>query len=367
MTGQGPLASIFCVADSSREVEELRREMAQIDGQVLSLLDKRARAARGIFELRKEQAAALPAIDRAAVRELVSLSNGDMPAQPLQEILRAIHAACLALEQPVRVSFVGSEGGFGHAAAQSRFGHASWLKAVDTPNGAIDDVARKAAEFAVVPFETSTESPVRSTIDALLGSELRIVEMQDVPVDLHIYSRTGSLGDVSRVLVTPADRFQCRRFLREIADSKEIADARTPLLACQMALEDGAVGAIARQDIAEPLGLRAAQSSVLDEGPSHVRYAVVGARPSGRTESDLTLFTFGVDTAQGSLSRALKVLTDRGIDLKRLQSYPARGDGHAYLFCAESAGHFTDRHIVMGFEEIRRSTRFFKLLGSYPA
>jgi chorismate mutase/prephenate dehydratase len=366
VTVVGSLARIFDVADSSREVEELRWHMAQIDTQVLSLLDKRARAAREIFELRKEQPATLPAIDRAAIRELISLSNGDMPAQPLQETFRTIHSACLALELPVRVSFVGPEGGFGHAAAQGRFGHSSWLKAVDTPYVAVDDVARKAAEFAVVPFETSAENPVRSTIDALLASELRIVELQEVPVDLHVYNRTGSLGDILRLAATPADRSTCRRFLREIAESAEITDVRTPILACQMALDDGAVGAIARQDVAQPLGLRIAQSSVLDEGPSQMRYAVVGTRPSGRTESDLTFFIFGVDAAIGALSRALKVLTDRGIDLKRIQSYPVRAQGHAYLFCAESTGHFTDRHIVMGFEEIRRSTRFFKLLGSYP-
>jgi chorismate mutase len=277
------LARIFVVTDASREVDELRQHVARIDAQIVPLLDKRARAARTIFELRKQQPAALPTIDQGAIRELVSLSNGDMPAQPLHEIFRSIHAACLALELPVRVTFVGQEGGSGHGAARGRFGHTSWLKAAETPQSAIDDVSAKLAEFAVVPFETGAEIPVRATIDALIASELRIVEVQDI-----------------------------------------------------------------------------------DDGPNQLRYAVVGSRPSGRTEKDLTFFIFGVDAAPGSLSRALKVLTDRGIDLKRIQSYPLRADGHGYLFCAETTGHFTDRHIVMAFEEIRRVTRFFKLLGSYP-
>jgi prephenate dehydratase len=30
-------------------------------------------------------------------------------------------------------------------------------------------------------------------------------------------------------------------------------------------------------------------------------------------------------------------------------------------------GHFTDRTLVTAFEEMKRLTRFFKLLGSYPA
>jgi chorismate mutase len=274
------------VTGGRQEVEELRQHMVQIDVQLLSLLDQRAKAARTISELRKDQPAALPSTDQTAIRELLALSSGDMPAQPIREIFRAIHAACLALELPVRVSFVGPEGGSGHAAARSRFGHTSWLKAVATPLDAIEDVSQKAADFAIVPFETAAETPVRATIDALISNELRIVAIEEVPGD--------------------------------------------------------------------------------PQGPSPLRYAVVGTRPSGRTEKDVTLFAFGVDTAPGALLRALKVLTERGIDLKRIQSYPVRTEGYGFLFCAEAAGHFTDRHIVMAFEEIRRMTRFFKLLGSYP-
>jgi len=286
VTARSVLARLRDVPDETREVEQLRHDMVQIDAQILSLLDRRAQAARTIFELRKDQPAALPSTDPSSIRDLLALSSGDMPAQPIRDIFRAIHAACVALELPVTVSFVGPEGGSGHAAARGRFGHTSWLKAVETPLAAIEDVARKEAQFAVVPFETPTESPVRATIDALLSSELRIVAIEDVPAN----------GD----------------------------------------------------------------------GPNRLRYAVVGTRPSGRTEKDVTFFAFGVDVAPGSLLRALKVLTERGIDLKRIQSYPIRGEGHEYLFCAETAGHFTDRHIVMAFEEIRRLTRFFKLLGSYP-
>jgi chorismate mutase / prephenate dehydratase len=361
------LAKISNVADAAREVEELRRRMAQIDADVVLLLDRRARAAREVFELRRSQPGALPSTDQAAIRELVSMSNGDMPPQPLHEILRAIHAACLALELPVRVAFVGPEGGFGHLAAQSRFGHTSWLKGAETTESAIDDVSKKLAEFAVVPFETLAESPVRSTIGALIASELRLVETQDTSMDLHLLNRTGNVGDVQRVRATLADRSACRGFLRDLAPSVEVLDARTPLSACQLAAEDGATGAIAAKDVGEPLGLRIAQSSLIDGGPNRTRYAVVGTRPSGRTEKDLTYFIFGVDAAPGSLLRALKVLTDRGIDLKRIQSYPVRDEGHGHLFCAESVGHFTDRHLVMAFEEIRPLTRFFKLLGSYPA
>ena len=44
----------------------------------------------------------------------------------------------------------------------------------------------------------------------------------------------------------------------------------------------------------------------------------------------------------------------------------ATGETWNYLFYVETAGHFTDRPLVMAFEEMKRITRFFKVLGSYP-
>ena len=71
--------------------------------------------------------------------------------------------------------------------------------------------------------------------------------------------------------------------------------------------------------------------------------------------------------APGSLLDVLRVFAERGIRLTNIQSHPAEGASWSYLFYVEAAGHFTDRALVTAFEEIKRMTRMFKLLGSYPA
>lgn len=55
------------------------------------------------------------------------------------------------------------------------------------------------------------------------------------------------------------------------------------------------------------------------------------------------------------------------MNLSRIQSRPAQGDGWAYLFFLEVNGHATDRQIVSAFEGVKKMTKFFKVLGSYPA
>jgi chorismate mutase/prephenate dehydratase len=355
------------VAEGKREVDELRQEIAKLDAQLLVALDKRARAARRLREVRKDQTPSLPLTDHAAIRALVARSSGDMPQEVLRDIFREIFAACLALELPVKIAFVGPEGGAGHAAARGRFGRTSSLVGAETTAAALEEVSRKRAEFAVVPFETAAEGPVQATIHALMASDLRIVEVLDATFDLHLMNRTGNHGDVEKIYATAQDHALCQRFLAGLTPRPSVLDVKTPVMACQLAVEDHGSAALASETFGAQLGLEVARRNVLDHGGERVRYAVVGLRPSSRTGDDVTSLVFSVQDAPGSLLDVLKVFAERGINLSNIQSHPAEGETWQYLFYVDMAGHFTDRPLVMAFEEMKRITRFFKVLGSYPA
>ena len=141
----------------------------------------------------------------------------------------------------------------------------------------------------------------------------------------------------------------------------------SPRLACQLAAEEDGAGAIASERFAAPFGLEIAMRDVRDADSARVRYAVAGTRPSGRTGDEATSFVFSVQDAPGSLLDVLRVFAERGIRLTKIHSHPSDGSNWSYLFYVEAAGHFTDRSLVTAFEEIKRMTRLFKLLGSYPA
>ena len=355
------------MADVKREADELRQEVAKIDAQLLVALDKRAKIARRLGELRRDQSAALPLTDHASLRALLARSSGDMPQESLRPILREVFAACLALELPVKISFVGPEGGPGHAASRARFGRSSSLLPAESTAAALDEVTRKRAEFAVVPFETAAEGPVQATILALMQSELRIVEVLDATFELDLLSRTGNLADVEKVYATPADHAVCARFLSALSPRPSVLDVKTPLMACQLAVDDHGAAALASRHFGAQLGLEVARRNVLDTGGDRVRYAVAGGRPAGRTGEDVTSIVISVQDAPGSLLDVLKVFAERGINLSNILSHPVLGETWTYLFYVEIGGHFTDRPLVTAFEEIKRITRYFKVLGSYPA
>jgi chorismate mutase/prephenate dehydratase len=362
------------VSDTKREIDELRQEIAKLDAQLLAALDKRAKASKKIGELRKALPASLPLQDRAAIHALVARAS-EMPQESLRAILREVFAACVALELPVTVSYLGPEGGAGHAAARARFGASASLVAAESTAAALDEVMRKRAEYAVVPFETSTDGPVQTTIVALTQSDLRICEQLEHAFDLHIMNRTGNLGDVEKIYATPADHALCQIALDALcqpgtdgrAAKVGVLDIRTPMMACHIAVEDHGAAALATDVFGASVGLEIAKRNVVDRGSNRVRYAIVGARPSSRTGSDVTAFVFATHDAPGALLDALKQFAERGVNMTKIQSRPIQDQAWQYLFFVEVSGHFTDRALVSAFEDTKRVARFFKVLGSYPA
>jgi chorismate mutase/prephenate dehydratase len=178
-------------------------------------------------------------------------------------------------------------------------------------------------------------------------------------------NRTGNAVDVQKVYATPSDHALCERFLAGRAPELAVHDVRTPRMACELAAKEATAAAIANETFGTRLGLEVAQRSILDRRGDRVRYAVVGARPSGRTGQDITSLVFSVQDAAGSLLDVLRVLAERGINMTNILSHPVRGEAWNYLFYVELAGHFTDRPLVAAFEEMKRRTRSLRVLGSW--
>lgn len=368
------------MSDHKREIEELRAELARIDGQILSALEKRAKAARHARELRTGPAQ-LPLTDKAQLATIIARASGDMPPEDLRAIFQQVYASCLALELPVKVAYIGPEGGFAHAAARAKFGASALLHPMESIAATLEEVASQRAEFAVLPVETTTEGPVQSTIFALVATDLKIVAEIETVSDLCLMNRTGNENDVEKVYATAADHARAQAALTGLArkpvagsavggtaQTLAVYDVKTPLMAVKLAAEDHGAAALCTDGFGADLGLEIARRGMVEDGAERVRYAIIGARPSSRTGDDATACVFSVNDAPGALLDVLKLFAERGINLRKIQSRPSRGahEEWTYLFFVEVSGHTTDRPLVSAFEDVRHKTRFFKVLGSYP-
>ncbi|MBX3202902.1 MAG: chorismate mutase [Labilithrix sp.] len=353
------------MTDKRREVEELRQEIGKIDAQLLAAIERRGKLSKRIGELRKSMTAPPALPDRGQIEELVGKAAGDVPQAALREIFREIFATCFSLEQPVVVAYCGLDGGFAHAAARSRFGVAAEYLGVGTVAATVDEVNRQRANYAVVPFETRDDGLLASTIAALTESDAKLVGAFELVLNLQIASKASSLAEVEKVYAIAKDRAQCQRFLATEMPGAQVLDVKTPLGACQLASADPRAAALVHDGFTAEFSLETIKRNVRDDGDERVRYAIIGTRPSSRTGNDLTGLVVAVKDSPGALHEILRQFAERGVNLTKIQSRPTQGESWQYLFFIEVQGHATDRPIIGAIEEVRRLSKFFKVLGSY--
>jgi len=105
-------------------------------------------------------------------------------------------SACLALESPLKIAFLGPNGTFTHAAALKHFGHA----AITRPMATIDEVFREveagSAHYGVVPVENSSEGVVNHTLDCFINSGLKIIGEVELRIHHNLLVAEGTPEDL---------------------------------------------------------------------------------------------------------------------------------------------------------------------------
>ncbi len=339
--------------------------MAEVDVDILRLLEKRARLSREVGALGDDTGNPILQ-QRERLEALQAAATGDLPSESVRSVFKAVHAACASLEGPTRVAFVGSDGSFGAVATRQMFGAGVRGIPCDTPAAAFDELARGRVDFAVAPYETSQDGPVLSTILALKQTDLMVIGQCEIAAGVALMSRTGNLGDIEKVYASAHDHANSHVFLNTSLPRASVIDVRSPSVACQFAAEDHGGAAIAHEAIGDAHGLATVLPNVGDEPDLRMRYALIGTRPSPRSGEDVTSLVFTLSDEPGALLAVLGDFAKRGINVKNVMSRPVPGEGWDYIFYIDVMGHATDRAIVAALDEIKKNTRFFKVLGSYP-
>lgn len=356
------------MADDKSEFAKIRAAVEEADRQLVNALDARARAVQAFVDLRERAADTYYSLPSAAevIRNAVE-SARVFPHDALELALREVLGACARMIAPVRVAVLAPEGGFAHAAARRHFGASAEVTACETVADVFDEVERKRASYGVVPLERSSDGSVAETLDALASSEARICAELTIPCHYDLVSSTGNSADVEKIYGTSTAIAACEASLRREFPRATILDVRSGLVAAQLAAEDhGAAAIVAAFREEDAVGVRRVRERVEDRPGVETRYVVIGHERQAKTGQDRTVLALAVGDAPGSLYRALQPFADRGINLTRIESRPARGTSWRYLFVIELDGHMTDRSVLTAVEEVRTASRHVKLLGSYP-
>jgi len=344
-----------------------RQRIDQIDREIARLLQERAALAQRIGEIKATQSqAAYDPAREAEVLRAVSDVPGVLSAHQLQAIFAEVVSACRALEQRLRVGFLGPEHTFSHLAARRKFG----TQADFMPLATIPDIFRaveaEQVQVGVVPVENSTGGVVPETLDCLLDTTLRICAEAHLPVHLSLLG-TAPLTEIRRLYTHPQPLAQCRVWLQRNLPTAEVKIVSSTAAAAQEAAGDPAGAALAPQEAGDAYGLPALAVNIEDVPSNRTRFFVIAAQDARATGRDKTSLVFSTAHKSGALHEALGAFADHRLNLTLIQSRPMRGQPWQYVFFVDFEGHREDREVKEALAELQQHCSLVKVLGSYPA
>lgn len=349
------------------DIEQLRREIDRLDDELVRLLNQRASLAQQVGAQKQGAPAYRPEREAEILRRVAAQASGPLAAARLIALFREVISACRALEEPIRVTYLGPEGTFSEQAVRKHFGSAVDALAC----GSVDEAFRRceagAAQFTVVPVENSTEGVVGRTLDLLLATPLAICGEIELRVQQNLLGR-GDPKAIRRVYSHAQSLAQCAGWLAQHLPGAERIPVVSNAEAAQRASREEGAAAIAGEAAAERYGLAVLARAIEDAPNNTTRFLVMGkvaATPTGR---DRTSLVMSAENKPGAVHALLTPLARHGVSMTRIESRPSRNRSALweYVFFIDVEGHQRDAALAQALAELKDKAPFLKVLGSYP-
>lgn len=356
--------------DDNQQLQQVRARIDILDEQIQRLINERAGLA--CETARIKQALDLgenyfrPEREAEILRRVIARNQGPLNGQEMARLFREIMSACLALETPLTIAYLGPEGTFTEAAVLKHFGQS--VKA--QPLIAIDEIFREVeantAHYGVVPVENSTEGAVTHTLDQFLVSPLQICGEVELRIHHHLLSMSKMITEVNRLYAHQQALAQCRGWLDTHLAGCERIPVSSNAEAARRAGNEPGCAAIASGRAQEIYGLRSLAANIEDEPGNTTRFLIIGSQAVVSSGNDKTSLLVSGPNRSGLLYNLLRPLVENGISMTRLESRPSRRGLWEYVFFIDIEGHRDDPKVSTALAALKEQASFLKLLGSYP-
>ena len=352
---------------------DLRIQIDALDQELLVLLNRRAHVAEQVGEVKKREGTPFLRPDRVAkvIEQIQHANKGPLKNEHVASVWREIMSACLALEAPVRVAYLGPAGTFSEQAALQFFG--SSIEHI--PCTSIDEVFRATASgsagYGVVPVENSTEGVVSRSLDLFLNSPLHIIGETSLMVKHNLLRLIDAMDGIEAVYAHPQALAQCQGWLTTHLPNAERHAASSNAEGARLASTNPAWAGIASERAGTQFGLHTPAHGIQDDAFNRTRFAVVclpQTLPSpSASGKDCISLVVSVNNRPGAVHDLLVPLKDHGVSMTRFESRPARSGQWEYYFYIDLQGHPSQAHVKAALAELQKLCAFYKVLGNYPA
>ena len=350
-------------------MDSFRKEIDNIDTQILDLLSKRIACAKEIGKIKTANGedVYVPSREKKIFENLLKKNNGKISDSAVMAIYREIISASISAEKKLSVAYLGPEATFTQQAAMKNFGSSVAYMPMPSIPDVFIAVQGDEADYGVIPIENSTEGAVLHSMDMLAETSLIIVGQVCLPIEHCLLSR-GSKNKIRKICSKDQAIGQCRGWLRRNMPNVILENVDSTTTAVKMAAENPEIAAIASEVASECYGVPLLERGIQDKNDNQTRFLVIGKHPTIKTEGVRyrTSIVISINDRPGALSEVLVPFEKAGINLSRIESRPTHKKAWAYFFFIDLEGHWEDEKVKAVAAQLKGSLPMLKWLGSYP-
>ncbi len=229
------------------------------------------------------------------------------------------------------------------------------------------DVEAGRIDIGMVPVENSLEGAVTQVNDLLIETGLKIVGETSIPVHHSLLSLPETeYRDLKVVYSHPQALAQCRGFIeRHGLEPRPFYD--TAGAARMLARERHEAAAVKANRLCADLYNLAIIQENIEEHPSNTTRLVALSKDGLGEDGDKCSVLFSLKHEAGALFSVLKVFSDRGINLTRIESRPEKTELGNYVFFSDFEGSDTDEKVKDAMKLLAEKAVNFRFLGCYKS
>ncbi|MCH5303834.1 MAG: chorismate mutase [Ruminococcus sp.] len=371
-----------------KDLSEIRKEINEIDSQIIELFKQRMSCAKDVGEYKK--ANNIPVLNEDRENEILDkvYEKGGEYGSPARLLYSNIMELSRALQhnivgsgkaikdilsdaenslpaKGVKIAYQGIKGANGHEATVRLFPEGEPVS-YKTFADVFDAVDKEEVNYGVLPVENSTAGSVSAVYDLILKHRFYIVGALDLPIDYCLGGlKQSEIGDIEKVWTHPQSISQCENYIAA-HNFEPTPCANTAVAARDVAREKRLnVAAICSYRAAEEYGLKILDDHLQDNDDNMTRFIVISKRLFIPDNADKISLCFSLPHVSGSLYSVLCRFNSLGFNLTKIESRPIQGSKFEYLFYLDFAGNVHSKDAVELICQLSEEMPGFSFLGNY--
>ena len=374
-------------------IEEMRKNIDEIDRDIVFLLRKRMETAAKIGEYKKEKK--LPVYDAEREHQLISrvseLSGSELAPytkviyRTVTDVSRSYQKKLSGDDSPLRekmetaisntekifpqnavVACQGVAGAYSEVACRRLFSDPSvmYFQSFEDVFRAVD---KKLCRYGVLPIENSTAGSVNKIYDLMAKFNFHIVRSVRIRVSHALLAKRGTnLSDIKEIYSHEQAISQCSEFLSQHKDIKVNICENTAVAARLVAeSERHDIAALSSPACAELYELSAICDNVCDHVGNYTRFICIARDLEIYPGADKTSIMLKIPHKPGSLYRIIARFNSLGINLEKLESRPKPGSDFEFIFYFDIGASVYSPELFELVCDLERELDGFRYLGSY--